>query len=55
MYLASAAAVSGQTGQYWVRSKPGHMSRQARNDAQAARLWSVSEQLLQAAGFEAAF
>jgi retinol dehydrogenase-14 len=55
VYLASSAAVSGQTGQYWVRGKPGHMSRPARNDAQAARLWSVSEQLLQAAGFEAAF
>jgi NAD(P)-dependent dehydrogenase (short-subunit alcohol dehydrogenase family) len=55
VYLASSAEVAGQTGQYWVRRKPGHMSRQARNDAQAARLWSVSEQLLQAAGFEAAF
>jgi NAD(P)-dependent dehydrogenase (short-subunit alcohol dehydrogenase family) len=55
VYLASAAALTGQTGEYWVRSKPGHMSRQARNDAQAAQLWSVSEQLLHAAGFEAGF
>jgi retinol dehydrogenase 14 len=27
VYLASAEEVSGQTGQYWVRRKPGHMSR----------------------------
>jgi NAD(P)-dependent dehydrogenase (short-subunit alcohol dehydrogenase family) len=51
VYLASSPAVSGQTGQYWARSKPGHMSRNARDDAQASQLWSVSEQLLEAAGF----
>ena len=28
--------VAGKTGMYWVRSKPGHMSRQARDDAAAA-------------------
>jgi retinol dehydrogenase 12 len=51
VYLASSPAVSGQTGEYSVRSKPGHMSRNARDDAQASQLWSVSEQLLEAAGF----
>ena len=35
-----------QTGMYWVRSKPGHMSRQARSDEAAPRLWDESEQLL---------
>jgi retinol dehydrogenase 14 len=53
VYLAASPAVSGRTGEYWVRSKPGHMSRHARDDAQATRLWSVSEELLEAAGFPA--
>ena len=38
---------------YWVRSKPGHMSRNARNDEAAARLWDESERLLASAGFRA--
>ena len=38
--------VAAKTGMYWVRCKPGHMSRQARDDAAAARLWDESEQLL---------
>jgi NAD(P)-dependent dehydrogenase (short-subunit alcohol dehydrogenase family) len=53
VYLATSPAVEGKTGMYWVRRKPGHMSAQARNDEQAARLWSESEALLSAAGFAA--
>jgi NAD(P)-dependent dehydrogenase (short-subunit alcohol dehydrogenase family) len=51
VYLATSPDVAGKTGTYWVRSKPGHMSRQARDDAAAARLWEESERLLDASGF----
>jgi hypothetical protein len=36
---------------YWVRRQPGHMSKQARSDEQATRLWDESEKLLTSAGF----
>jgi NAD(P)-dependent dehydrogenase (short-subunit alcohol dehydrogenase family) len=51
IHLASSPAVANRTGLYWVRSKPGHMSRRARDDAAAARLWTESEALLSSAGF----
>ena len=51
IYLATSPDVAAQTGMYWVRSKPGHMSRQARNDETARRLWDESERLLAAAGY----
>jgi NAD(P)-dependent dehydrogenase (short-subunit alcohol dehydrogenase family) len=50
IYLATSPDVAGRTGMYWVRSKPGHMSRQATDDA-AKRLWEESERLLASAGF----
>jgi NAD(P)-dependent dehydrogenase (short-subunit alcohol dehydrogenase family) len=53
VYLATSPKVDGETGRYWVRRKPGHMSGQARSDAQAQRLWSESERLLDSAGFTA--
>jgi NAD(P)-dependent dehydrogenase (short-subunit alcohol dehydrogenase family) len=31
VYLATSPEVEGVTGRYWVRRKPGHMSRQARS------------------------
>jgi NAD(P)-dependent dehydrogenase (short-subunit alcohol dehydrogenase family) len=51
VYLATSPEVEGVTGRYWVRRKPGHMSRQAQSNAQAQRLWSASERLLTSAGF----
>ena len=54
LHLATSPAVAGRTGEYWVRSKRGHMSRQARNDEAAARLWDESERLLAGAGFAVA-
>jgi NAD(P)-dependent dehydrogenase (short-subunit alcohol dehydrogenase family) len=51
IHLATSPDVAGKTGMYWVRSKPGHMSRQARNDEAAARLWDVSGRLLASAGY----
>ena len=51
LYLATSPDVADKTGLYWVRSKPGHMSRHARDDEAAARLWDESERLLASAGF----
>jgi len=51
LYLATSPDVTAKTGGYWVRSKPGHMSRQARDDEAAARLWDESERILATAGF----
>lgn len=50
-YLASEPTLEGKTGGYWVRRRPGHMSRAARNDAEAERLWDDSERLLASVGF----
>jgi NAD(P)-dependent dehydrogenase (short-subunit alcohol dehydrogenase family) len=52
VYLATSPEVEGVTGRYWVRRKPGRMSRQARSNAQAQRLWSASERLVNGAGFK---
>jgi hypothetical protein len=43
--------VADKTGMYWVRSKQGHMSRHAKDDAAAQRLWDESERLLGSTGF----
>jgi NAD(P)-dependent dehydrogenase (short-subunit alcohol dehydrogenase family) len=51
VYLATSPEVATRTGEYWVRSKRGHMGKQARNDEAATRLWDDSEQILAAAGF----
>ena len=42
-----------RTGEYWVRSKQGHMSQHARDDEAARRLWDESERLLASAGLPA--
>ena len=51
IFLATSPDVADKTGMYWVRSKPGHMSRHARDDAAAERLWDESEQLVASVGF----
>jgi retinol dehydrogenase-12 len=51
IYLASEPSLDGVTGGYWVRRRPGHMSRAARDDAAADRLWDESERLLASAGY----
>jgi NAD(P)-dependent dehydrogenase (short-subunit alcohol dehydrogenase family) len=45
IYLASSPAVEAVTGLYFVGDKPAKPSRRARDDASAARLWQLSEQL----------
>ena len=51
VFLATSPDVATRSGLYWVRSKPGHMSRNARNDEAAAHLWDESARLLAAVGF----
>jgi NAD(P)-dependent dehydrogenase (short-subunit alcohol dehydrogenase family) len=46
VYVASAPELAGITGGYWVKSAPAPPSAAAQDDAAAARLWEVSEQLV---------
>jgi NAD(P)-dependent dehydrogenase (short-subunit alcohol dehydrogenase family) len=52
VFLATSAEVEGKTGIYWVRNKPGHMSKMAQRDEQARRLWAETEQLIASVGFQ---
>ena len=49
--LASSPRVEGKTGGYWRYGFRGVMSRAARDDAAAERLWDESERLIKDAGF----
>jgi NAD(P)-dependent dehydrogenase (short-subunit alcohol dehydrogenase family) len=46
VYLASSPHVDGVTGQYFVKCRPRTPSAAARDEAAAALLWSVSEELV---------
>jgi NAD(P)-dependent dehydrogenase (short-subunit alcohol dehydrogenase family) len=46
VYLASSPQVDGVTGQYFAKSAFAKPSKAAEDDAAAARLWAVSEQLV---------
>ena len=46
VYVSSAPELAGITGGYWVKSAPATPSAAAQDDAAAARLWEVSEQLV---------
>ena len=48
VYLASSPEVDGVTGQYFVKCRPRTPSPAARDEAAAALLWSVSEELVDA-------
>ena len=45
VYLASSPEVANVTGKYFYKCKPDTPTREARNDADAARLWSISAEL----------
>lgn len=51
VFLAADPSVAAKTGGYWARRRPGHMSRAAKSDDAAVRLWDESERLLSEAGF----
>ena len=43
IYLASSPEVAGVTGEYFFECKPATPTAEARNDADARRLWEMSE------------
>ncbi|MDR3618201.1 MAG: SDR family oxidoreductase [Paludisphaera borealis] len=45
LYLATSPDVQGESGEYYARSKPASISKEARNEAAARRLWQFSEDL----------
>jgi NAD(P)-dependent dehydrogenase (short-subunit alcohol dehydrogenase family) len=45
IFVASAPELEGASGLYFVNSKPSKPSRWARDDGEAMRLWTYSEQL----------
>jgi NAD(P)-dependent dehydrogenase (short-subunit alcohol dehydrogenase family) len=50
IHLATSEEARRRNGGYWARSKPREPSKAARDDAAAARLWEVSEELVTATG-----
>jgi NAD(P)-dependent dehydrogenase (short-subunit alcohol dehydrogenase family) len=46
VHLASAPDVDGKSGTYWYKCKPITPSAAARSDADARRLWEVSERIV---------
>ena len=46
VYLASSPEVEGVTGAYFYKCKPATLSKAARDDVAARRLWEASEALL---------
>jgi NAD(P)-dependent dehydrogenase (short-subunit alcohol dehydrogenase family) len=46
VYVASAPELAGITGGYWAKAAPATPSAAAQDDAAAARLWKVSQQLV---------
>jgi NAD(P)-dependent dehydrogenase (short-subunit alcohol dehydrogenase family) len=49
IYLASSPEVDGVTGEYFYKCRPAPISKAARDDAAARRLWDVSEELVASA------
>ena len=45
IYLASSPEVAQVSGSYFYKCRPAKLMRQARNDADAQRLWDISAQL----------
>lgn len=50
VHLASSPDVDGVTGEYFYKCKPSRISPAAADDSAAARLWTVSEELIAASG-----
>jgi NAD(P)-dependent dehydrogenase (short-subunit alcohol dehydrogenase family) len=54
IYLATSPDVAGTSGKYFKKCREATPSQAAQNDADAARLWEVSESLLQRIGISMA-
>ena len=52
LYVATAPGLEGVSGQYFDDCRPKDPSAEARDEAVAARLWAVSEELTQVATYE---
>ena len=50
VHLASSTEVEGVTGGYFYKCKPARISNAAADDSAAARLWTLSEELVSVAG-----
>jgi hypothetical protein len=48
IHVAASTDLATTSGRYFVRSRPWPVSPAARDDRAAARLWSISEQLIAA-------
>ncbi len=51
VFLSISPDIDGRTGGYYAHCRPGRPSRAARSEAEAVRLWLVSEDLLASVGF----
>ena len=51
VFVATSVLCGRSSGIYWVRKRPGTLSRWARSTAHAEHLWDLSERLLAQAGF----
>ena len=49
VYLAASPDVEGKTGLYWKSSHESTPTKAARDDDAAARLWKLSEEMVQKA------
>jgi hypothetical protein len=45
LHVATSPALAGVSGRYFASSREARTSRAARDDAAAARLWALSEEL----------
>lgn len=54
IFVASDSAVDRMSGGYWVRRRPGHLSRAARDHDAPERLWQESARLVASAGYPVA-
>ncbi len=46
LYVATSPELEGKSGGYYAKCRPASLSRAAKDDAAAARLWTVSEALI---------
>ena len=51
IFLAFDSSVAGRSGEYWSNRSVAHVSTHGRDDQAAERLWRVSLQLLEGAGY----
>ena len=53
IYVATSSQMEGKTGGYYAKSRPAKLTKVAQDDAQARKLWELSESLIEQATAEA--